>query len=67
MPEVLIVADDLTGAADTAAAFASHGMRTIAAWHAEPPPCDVLAIDTQSRGLPVAEAVFAVGRAVAGF
>ncbi len=56
-PLVGIVADDLTGAADTGIAFLAHGMSAVvtwppaAAWRIPDGPwgADVLAIDTRSR------------------
>lgn len=80
---LLIVADDLSGAADCAAAFASAGARALvslaplpAARSADGPvapadklavPADgsVLAVDTDSRALPPAEAVRRVRAAIA--
>lgn len=64
---VLIIADDLTGALDTAAPFSSVGLKTIvapfrtdlpAAISAKP---DVLAVSSGSRDLPLPEALKAVG------
>lgn len=58
----LILADDLTGAADCAIAFARRGLAASVAWQgagqdAEADPgTDVLAIDADSRRLPPAEA-----------
>ena len=52
-----IVADDLTGAADTAGPFAAAGLRTAVAFGASAPPdVDVLARSTESRGEPIATA-----------
>jgi D-threonate/D-erythronate kinase len=54
----LIIADDLTGAADCGIAFAKVGLETVVVWDhgapAESPP--VLSIDTDSRRLPAAAA-----------
>ncbi len=62
----LILADDLTGAADCAIAFARRGLPASVGWHgvgaAEPVPAGpapsgmVLAVDADSRRLPPAEA-----------
>jgi 4-hydroxythreonine-4-phosphate dehydrogenase len=54
----LIIADDLTGAADCAIAFAKVGLDTVVAWGAETCGFDiaVLSLDTASRGLPAAQA-----------
>lgn len=54
MPEQswLILADDLTGAADCAIAFARHGQRAMVQWDsAAATPEPVTAIDAHSRGL----------------
>ena len=47
----LILADDLTGAADSAVAFARHGMSASVAWGDHPPGDTVLALDADSRRL----------------
>ena len=48
--QVVIVADDLTGAADTAVAFARRGLETLIVLDDGPlPAADVLAISTESR------------------
>lgn len=47
----LILADDLTGAADCAIAFARHGMAASVAWGAEVPDDAVLAFNAESRQL----------------
>lgn len=57
MPEWLIVADDLTGANDTAATFAGRGLGTITA--ITPgfiPPATVWALSSASRALPAMRA-----------
>ncbi|SNB70939.1 Uncharacterized conserved protein YgbK, DUF1537 family [Arboricoccus pini] len=51
----LILADDLTGAADCAIAFARRGRRAVVSWGEVESgwrPADVVAYDTASRGLP---------------
>jgi uncharacterized protein YgbK (DUF1537 family) len=53
-PQVGIVADDLTGAADTGVAFLAAGLRTIVSWPdidnlAVPEGADVVSFDTDSR------------------
>lgn len=54
---VLIIADDLSGAADCAIGFASVGHRTVVALDAiNAPDADVIAADTDTRRLPPAEA-----------
>ncbi|KRA55921.1 four-carbon acid sugar kinase family protein [Devosia sp. Root635] len=71
MKKILIVADDLTGALDSATAFAARGLKTLVlrrpealpeAMRAEP---DVLAIATGTRELPAPEAVRIVEAAIA--
>lgn len=47
----LILADDLTGAADSAVAFARHGLSASVAWGDDPPGDTVLALDADSRRL----------------
>jgi uncharacterized protein YgbK (DUF1537 family) len=57
-----VVADDLTGAADTGAGFVRAGLRTVVTWYRDeldvdvPAGADVLAIDTGSRGAPAKHA-----------
>jgi len=53
MLEVAVIADDLTGAADTGIAFALAGIRTFVAFGEKSPPSDsrVVAFDTDSRAL----------------
>ncbi len=58
MPQILIIADDLTGAADTGAAFANAGWLTLIILDpdAEVPDSDVLVVSTESRDLVQKEA-----------
>lgn len=50
--DLLLVADDLTGALDTGAQFAKLGLRTVVTWTAEPPTdTDVWVLDTGTREL----------------
>ena len=60
----LILADDLTGAADAAIAFARRGFRTEVTWGEHPADdfksTDVLAYDCDSRRLGPAEAAASV-------
>src|SRR5947207_2402957 len=58
MPELTIIADDLTGAADCGIAFALAGLPTFVAFGKGPPPGDaqVLALDTDSRAASPEEA-----------
>jgi uncharacterized protein YgbK (DUF1537 family) len=65
----LILADDLSGAADAGVPFARRGLVTEVRWHAAPAPmtdADVVAFDTDSRRLDAATAAArqreAVGR-----
>jgi uncharacterized protein YgbK (DUF1537 family) len=48
----LILADDLTGAADTAIAFARRGWQASVGWGDAAPDDEVLAIDAETRGAP---------------
>lgn len=59
----LILADDLTGAADTAIAFARRGWTASVSWGGPAPEDDVLAIDAETRGTPDPET--AAGRHLA--
>jgi D-threonate/D-erythronate kinase len=57
--EVIVIADDLTGACDTAVAFSMKGMKTevILDWGpARDFSTEVIAIDTESRDIPAPEA-----------
>jgi uncharacterized protein YgbK (DUF1537 family) len=70
--EWVIQADDLTGAADTAAGFATAGMRTLVlpwggALPERPPATAVLAVDTASRDLEPATAARRAGEVAAWF
>jgi D-threonate/D-erythronate kinase len=53
MLEMLVIADDLTGAADCAAAWASQGLDAVVIrkHDADPPNAQVLAIDAATRGM----------------
>lgn len=58
MPEVVIIADDLSGAADSGVSFAVRGYQTLVIWDfSDPPPVDVLVLSTESRHIPKDEAV----------
>jgi uncharacterized protein YgbK (DUF1537 family) len=67
MADLVIIADDLTGAADTGSCFATEGfttfilMRTMTAFDA-----DVIVSSTESRDLDAVEASAVVGRTVRG-
>lgn len=64
MPDVILIADDLTGAADSAAPFASHGMSARLVFdRASELPAGVTALTTDSRDLPVHAARSAVAQA----
>ncbi|MFB6173851.1 MAG: four-carbon acid sugar kinase family protein [Halobacteriales archaeon] len=63
--EGLVVADDLTGAADTGSRFAARGYRTAVALEGRP-DADVLVRDTDSRHLDPGPAADRVREAVAG-
>jgi uncharacterized protein YgbK (DUF1537 family) len=69
-PQIAIIADDLTGAADAGAYFAQVGLVTMVALPpggraAVPPPCNVLVVSTESRHLARVEAAAQAGH-VAG-
>src|SRR5215217_9064725 len=66
MPQLAIVADDLTGAADTSACFATAGLATVIRLSGTMPEADVVAISTASRDLDSAAAADAVRSALAG-
>lgn len=64
MTDVLVVADDLTGALDTGAQLAGRGLPTVVGWEPEPPPqAAVWVVDTESRDLAPALAAERVHRA----
>lgn len=66
VPQLLIIADDLTGAADTGGGFARAGLRTLVRFAPGPSlPADVLAISTHTRHLSGAEAASRVREAAA--
>ncbi|GHH86082.1 membrane protein [Streptomyces sulfonofaciens] len=66
-PLLLIVADDLSGAADSAVAFADRAQTAVVLEPGEfPHGAGVVAVDTDSRYLPPAEAAARVTRALAG-
>jgi uncharacterized protein YgbK (DUF1537 family) len=66
-PRLVVLADDLTGAADAAAPFAARGLDVCVALTAATPAADVLALVTDNRWRPADEAAdrmrAAVGRA----
>lgn len=75
LPQLVIVADDLSGALDTAAAFAAEGLRTLVVPHgsgwraagdcfAGTLGCQVLVIDTATRHAPAGRAAARVARVV---
>ncbi|MFW5419251.1 four-carbon acid sugar kinase family protein [Nocardiopsis sp. CNT-189] len=70
MAQVLVVADDLTGANATGARFARAGMRvaTVAPRHAPRAAAefDAVVVDLDSRHLPADEAAALVGEVIAG-
>ena len=66
MPQLVIVADDLTGAADTGACFASAGFATVVPLSGTPiPDADVVALSTDSRDMSASDAARAVSAAIA--
>jgi uncharacterized protein YgbK (DUF1537 family) len=61
MPQLVIVADDLTGAADASACFASAGLDTVIRLSSTAVPnADVVAVSTESRDLDGTAAAAAV-------
>ena len=67
MPQLAIVADDLTGAADTGACFASAGLGTVIRLSSTTSPsADVLVVSTESRDLDETAAAEAVRSALIG-
>ena len=67
MPQLVIIADDLTGAADTSACFACAGLATVIRLTGTTmPEADVVAISTASRDLDSAAAADAVRSALVG-
>ena len=65
-PLLMIVGDDLSGATDCAAGFASAGRRSVVSLDLRVPDgAEVFAVDTDSRALPSAEAVSRVRAALA--
>ena len=72
MPRVILVADDLTGAADSGVTFAKYGARVVVCWTADGleaavPEADVVAYSTESRYCSAAEAVRRVSEIMASF
>ncbi|MFM9107450.1 MAG: four-carbon acid sugar kinase family protein [Chloroflexota bacterium] len=64
-PQLVIVADDLTGALDSACFFAKSGLlTTLPLAGLDPGPCDVLTVTTESRDLPAADAAARVRETV---
>lgn len=65
MPQLVIVADDLTGAADTGASFASAGLATVIPLSgATVPNTDVVVLSTNSRDMSASDAARAVTAAI---
>ena len=64
MPQILILADDLSGAADCGVACVGVGLETIVALRqtANAPAADVLSLDADTRRMPAAEAAREVDR-----
>jgi uncharacterized protein YgbK (DUF1537 family) len=66
MPQLVIIADDLTGAADTGACFAEAGFATVIALSGDViPDADVLVLSTESRDMSATDAAQSVTEAVA--
>ncbi len=65
MSQFVIIADDLTGAADTGACFASAGLATVIPFADSPlPAADVIALSTETRDLAAADAARIVSQAI---
>ncbi|MBX3072199.1 MAG: four-carbon acid sugar kinase family protein [Thermomicrobiales bacterium] len=65
-PQLAIIADDLTGAADTAGGLAHHGMSVVLCLDRQPPcPVDVLAASADTRDAARHEVPDRVGKALA--
>ena len=57
MPRLLVIADDLTGGADTGAAWAAAGLETVVHWGRAPfPDSDILVLSTDNRDAPAEQA-----------
>jgi D-threonate/D-erythronate kinase len=73
IPRVILIADDLTGAADSGVTFAKYGARVVVSWakadglDAGVSDADVVAYSTESRYCTADEAVRRVEEIVAGF
>jgi uncharacterized protein YgbK (DUF1537 family) len=66
MPQLVIIADDLTGAADTGACFGSVGFATVIALSGGMiPDADVVVLSTESRDMSATDAAHSVSEAVA--
>jgi uncharacterized protein YgbK (DUF1537 family) len=66
MPQLALVADDLTGAADSSACFADHGLSTVIPLTGPSfPAADVIGLTTESRDIVASDAARAVGTAIA--
>ena len=67
MLQLVIVADDLTGAADTGASFAAAGFSTVIPLTSGAiPDAEVVVLSTESRDMSATEAALAVSSAIAG-
>jgi D-threonate/D-erythronate kinase len=67
--QIVMIADDLSGAADCAVSCAVQGLRTVVQLSEAPSsePAQVLAIDAATRSMPVGRAADTVGRIVARY
>lgn len=65
MPDIIIIADDLSGAADTGVTFAERGYQSTVIWDGSTiPSVDILVLSTESRHMPRDKAVLRVQKAV---
>ena len=64
MPLMLVIADDLTGAADCGVACAAHGLHTLVAFSdtGEDLPAEALSLDANTRHLPPVQAAHETAR-----
>ncbi len=64
MSKLIVIADDFTGANDTAVQFAKKGAHVMVALSTNPVACDIPIINTESRALKAQEAAQAVTTAI---
>ena len=67
MPEILIVADDLTGAADSAIACAEYGLDAVVVFDGFSVDADVVAVDADTRRMTPDRAAEATAKVVGAY